>query len=111
MDKIFKVLNSLFLPIDLLHRLIVRCLVFLLKIWHKCSCFFLGDRCRFYPTCSCYAQEALLKHGLFYGVVLIIWRLLRCHPWARGGVENVPPVNSLSWSAAIPATRRVNDER
>ncbi|MBD5603502.1 MAG: membrane protein insertion efficiency factor YidD [Candidatus Eremiobacteraeota bacterium] len=51
---------------------------------------FLGPRCRFYPSCSQYAKEAVLKHGLVRGVSLAVRRLLRCHPWNAGGVDFVP---------------------
>ena len=47
--------------------------------------------CRFHPTCSAYAIEALEIHGLFKGVALATWRLLRCQPFARGGHDPVPP--------------------
>jgi putative membrane protein insertion efficiency factor len=50
----------------------------------------LGPRCRFYPTCSHYAIEALQQHGVLYGTWLTIRRLLRCHPAHPGGVDPVP---------------------
>lgn len=46
--------------------------------------------CRFSPTCSAYAQEALLRHGVFKGAALAVWRLLRCQPFAKGGYDPVP---------------------
>jgi hypothetical protein len=51
--------------------------------------------CRYQPTCSEYAQIAIATHGPARGVALALWRLLRCHPFARGGLDQVPP-------AAIP---------
>ena len=45
----------------------------------------LGPRCRFEPSCSCYAQEALARHGAWRGLPLVLWRLLRCQPLCRGG--------------------------
>jgi len=51
----------------------------------------LGPRCRFYPTCSEYALEALATHGLFKGCRLALARILRCHPWHPGGADPVPP--------------------
>ncbi len=50
----------------------------------------LGGRCRFLPTCSEYAIEALRKHGAIRGSLLAAWRLLRCHPFSRGGHDPVP---------------------
>ena len=50
----------------------------------------IGSRCRFHPTCSAYALEALEKHGALRGGWLTLRRLLRCHPWGRGGIDNVP---------------------
>lgn len=48
--------------------------------------------CRFYPTCSGYAYEAILKHGPWKGFWLAFWRLLRCNPLFRGGYDPVPEV-------------------
>jgi putative membrane protein insertion efficiency factor len=51
----------------------------------------LGNCCRFHPSCSCYAEEALAKHGVTRGVWLTLRRLARCHPWHAGGHDPVPP--------------------
>lgn len=52
---------------------------------------FFVARCRFYPTCSLYAQIAIERHGFFCGAWLTIKRLLRCHPWYKGdGYDPVP---------------------
>jgi uncharacterized protein len=50
----------------------------------------LPARCRFYPSCSAYAQEAIAKHGAARGLVLAVRRLLRCHPFHPGGYDPVP---------------------
>lgn len=44
-------------------------------------------RCRFYPSCSTYARQALARYGPLRGGVLALWRLLRCGPWSRGGFD------------------------
>ncbi len=49
-----------------------------------------GARCRFSPTCSQYAIEALQRHGAWKGSVLALRRILRCHPWRAGGFDPVP---------------------
>jgi uncharacterized protein len=49
--------------------------------------------CRYVPTCSEYAAEAVARHGAVHGVALAIWRLLRCNPLARGGYDPVPKRN------------------
>lgn len=46
--------------------------------------------CRFTPTCSQYAIEALRKHGPFRGLALAVWRILRCNPWGGSGYDPVP---------------------
>lgn len=50
----------------------------------------LGQRCRFFPSCSEYTAEAIEKYGVFKGSRLGIARLLRCHPWNPGGFDPVP---------------------
>ena len=53
----------------------------------------LGPTCRFYPSCSCYAEEALQQHGALRGSYLTVRRLLRCHPWHEGGYDPVPQID------------------
>lgn len=50
----------------------------------------LGRNCRFYPSCSLYAQEALYKYGAYKGGMLAARRITRCHPWCAGGYDPVP---------------------
>ena len=49
----------------------------------------LGQRCRYYPTCSAYAEEAVREVGAFRGMILAVWRVLRCNPFSRGGLDPV----------------------
>nr|WP_298372699.1 membrane protein insertion efficiency factor YidD [uncultured Halomonas sp.] len=58
----------------------------------------LGPRCRFWPTCSHYAIDALQLHGPFKGGWLALKRILKCHPWHAGGVDPVP-LSSPSFSS------------
>ena len=51
---------------------------------------FFGKNCRFYPSCSMYAEQALEEHGILYGGILTLRRILKCHPWHEGGVDPVP---------------------
>jgi uncharacterized protein len=50
----------------------------------------LGGRCRFYPSCSQYAADAIRVHGAVRGSAMATWRVLRCNPFGAGGVEHVP---------------------
>jgi putative membrane protein insertion efficiency factor len=50
----------------------------------------LGGHCRFWPSCSAYAEEAIQRHGAWRGARLALGRLLRCQPFARGGIDMVP---------------------
>ena len=50
-----------------------------------------GQVCRYYPSCSAYALESVESHGALKGSWLTIRRLGRCHPWAAGGIDPVPP--------------------
>ncbi|MGN6327114.1 membrane protein insertion efficiency factor YidD [Pseudolysinimonas sp.] len=49
-----------------------------------------GDVCRYYPSCSAYTLQAIQRYGVIAGTGLGAWRILRCHPWAKGGVDDVP---------------------
>jgi putative membrane protein insertion efficiency factor len=50
-----------------------------------------GDVCAYYPSCSAYAVGAVQQHGAARGTALSLWRILRCNPWTRGGVDDVQP--------------------
>ncbi len=65
-------------------------MIFLVKIYQKVISPLFPARCKYYPTCSKYAVEAFKKHGFFKGLVLAVWRILRCNPWSDGGIDPVP---------------------
>ncbi|MGE5127706.1 MAG: membrane protein insertion efficiency factor YidD [Betaproteobacteria bacterium] len=67
-----------------------RTLLLLVEAYRVALSPLLGGHCRFFPSCSAYAQEALLTHGAGRGSLLAVRRLLRCHPLAPGGFDPVP---------------------
>ncbi|NIR30137.1 MAG: membrane protein insertion efficiency factor YidD [Gammaproteobacteria bacterium] len=71
-----------------------RLLTWLIRAYRYCIGPALGCRCRFHPSCSSYALEAVERHGALRGTLLALWRLLRCHPWAAGGYDPVPPARA-----------------
>ena len=70
--------------------MITKALVRLIKIYQKFLSPILGQNCRFHPTCSQYAIEALSSHGLFRGLILTLKRVARCNPWGGSGRDKVP---------------------
>lgn len=60
----------------------------------------LGMQCRFAPSCSCYAREAIQTHGAAHGALLAVRRIGRCHPWNAGGFDPVPAPRSNVQSGA-----------
>lgn len=69
----------------------------------------LGGQCRFHPSCSQYAQDAIRAHGAFRGTGLTIWRVLRCNPFGRGGIDRVPSRVALH-DAVIQSVGRTDHE-
>ena len=67
-----------------------RLLISLIKAYQYLVSPLLGSRCRFLPSCSHYAMEAIQKYGVIAGTGLTMKRLLRCHPWHAGGCDPVP---------------------
>lgn len=63
-------------------------LVFFIRVYQKFSRY-TPKVCRYYPSCSEYAAQAIIKHGPIRGVGMAAWRILRCHPWSPGGFDPV----------------------
>lgn len=84
--------------------------LFLIRVYQGVHLAFFRDCCRFHPTCSEYAAEAIDTHGLIKGVMLGSFRILRCQPFCKGGWDPVPrkpaPPATEGWSAFLPATTR-----
>ncbi len=75
---------------SVLGRLLAWPLLMLVQLYRWTISPWLGANCRFEPTCSSYAIEALRRHGAFRGTVLAAKRIGRCHPWGRSGYDPVP---------------------
>lgn len=76
-------------------------LVWILRAYQLMLSPMLGQSCRFYPSCSHYAIEAIRTHGAARGSVLAARRVCRCHPWNEGGVDLVPPAHDKNSSTAV----------
>lgn len=68
-------------------RLFLLCLI---GVYRVTLSGWLGGQCRFYPTCSAYAEQAIRTHGALRGTLLATWRIARCGPFTAGGVDHVP---------------------
>ncbi len=64
--------------------------ILLVKFYKKCISPLKAPCCKYYPSCSSYALEAFEKHGAVKGLILAVWRILRCNPWSMGGIDHVP---------------------
>ena len=65
-------------------------LMLLVKAYKKFISPLFPPKCRYYPSCSSYALEAISKFGAVKGTILAVWRILRCNPWSEGGIDPVP---------------------
>jgi len=70
-------------------KLVVKGLIGGIVFYQKAISPYLPHSCRYYPTCSEYSKEAILKYGPFKGVIKSIWRILRCNPFSKGGYDPV----------------------
>jgi putative membrane protein insertion efficiency factor len=60
-----------------------------IRVYQRVISPLLPQRCKYYPSCSAYAAQAIREYGILRGLVLAAWRLLRCNPWSHGGVDHV----------------------
>ncbi|MCX7152406.1 MAG: membrane protein insertion efficiency factor YidD [Proteobacteria bacterium] len=70
--------------------MLTKFLVLLIRAYQYTISPMLGNRCRFAPSCSAYAEEAIVRYGLARGVWFALRRIARCHPWNPGGYDPVP---------------------
>jgi putative membrane protein insertion efficiency factor len=63
--------------------------VFPIRLYQRLLAPAFGERCKYYPSCSEYATQAIRTFGILRGLVLAVWRLLRCNPWSHGGFDPV----------------------
>ncbi len=87
-----------------------RAAVLPIRLYQLCLSPLLPPSCRFVPTCSAYAIEALTRHGLLRGGWLTLRRLARCHPWGGSGYDPVPPVPPRP-AEPVPHRRTTPDAR
>lgn len=90
-----------------------RPLIWFVEAWRSVISPLYGDVCKFYPSCSSYGLTALETHGAIKGSLLTVRRILRCHPWAKGGFDYVPgtreaELHSTSSGSAEAYPRGVN---
>ncbi|WP_374563502.1 membrane protein insertion efficiency factor YidD [Ideonella sp.] len=78
-------------------------LVLLLRGYRLLLSPWLGNQCRFAPSCSVYGIEALQRHGALAGTYLTAARVLRCHPWCEGGCDPVPAERPRLFTHLLPA--------
>jgi putative membrane protein insertion efficiency factor len=84
--------------------MLLRRLVLLpLRAYQRAFSTLLGARCRYYPSCSEYAAQAIERFGILRGLVLAGWRLLRCNPWSRGGLDPVEDQRLFKSRATAPS--------
>jgi putative membrane protein insertion efficiency factor len=81
-----------------------RVFIFLIRLYQKATPPWLHGHCRYQPTCSQYAVEALLTHGFCKGCLLAVWRIMRCNPWGGYGFDPVPEKDD--WCAPFRKKRQ-----
>lgn len=83
-------MNNFYRALRFVDRPLALVLLGLIRIYQRTLSPMLGDVCRYYPSCSRYTYGAISTHGAFKGTMLGVVRILRCNPWAKGGIDHVP---------------------
>jgi len=85
-------------------------LIIVLKLYRRVISPIYGQVCRFFPSCSAYALEAVTVHGAVKGSWFAARRIIRCHPWSAGGVDPVPSPARVDWDdpATVPLIVQLN---
>ena len=107
MNKIFVSIRKLWAMT--LGRIFVAILVGIIRFYQILLSPRIGQVCRYYPSCSHYGLAAVKVHGAGKGSLLAAWRVLRCHPWATGGIENIPAKGS--WTNRDVIENSTNNDR
>jgi hypothetical protein len=85
-------------------RRVRRAFVLPIRLYQRSFSLMLGERCRYYPSCSEYAAQAITRFGILRGLVLAGWRLLRCNPWSRGGFDPVEQQRLFKPRSPVPSS-------
>ncbi len=83
-------LKPLFIFFKWLNWFLAGCIVILIRMYQHSLSLMFPASCRFFPSCSQYGIEAFKSHGVFKGLFLTVKRILKCHPWHKGGYDPVP---------------------
>lgn len=85
-------------------------LIIVLKLYRRVISPIYGQVCRFFPSCSAYALEAVTVHGAVKGSWFALRRIIRCHPWSAGGLDPVPSPAHVDWDdpATVPLIVQLN---
>ena len=84
-------------------RMLKRLAVAPIRVYQRVLSPALGERCRYHPSCSEYAAQAITEFGILRGLVLAGWRLLRCNPWSPGGFDPVSNQRLFKPRAPVPS--------
>ena len=88
-----------------------RALMVLVKAYRLLLSPWLGNTCRFEPTCSAYSLQALEQHGAIAGSTLTLYRLVRCQPWCQGGHDPVPQISLFTGLATSVSSTTLSSEK